>query len=189
MTRLRIAAARGSAARRRTRRVVSRRIRTPVDTIDAVAIVPAGGVGSRMGRRTPKQYLTVGGAPLIVHTARALVGSVRGVVVVAPADRVEATRRLLARHRVPRVLAVVAGGAERQESVWLGLLTVPSRVRWVIVHDAVRPFVTPDLIERVLAAAAAHGAATCGVPVRDTVKRVKEEVVQSTIDRDGLWLT
>lgn len=153
-----------------------------------VAIVPAGGLGSRMGRRLPKQYLTLGGAPLIVHTVRALARSVEGVVVVAPAGRIEATRRLLARHRVPRVLAVVAGGAERQDSVWRGLGTLPEGARWVIVHDAVRPFVTPDLIRRVLAAAVAHGAAICGIQVRDTVKRVKEGLAQSTLDRDGLWL-
>ena len=128
-----------------------------------VAVVPAGGSGSRMGRSRPKQYLSVRGVPVIVHTLRALVQSVQGVVVAAPAAHVEATRRLFARHRLPRVLAVVAGGAERQESVWLALAALPAEARWVIVHDAVRPFITPALVERVLAAARAHGAATCGL--------------------------
>ena len=142
-----------------------------------------------MGRSRPKQYLSVRGVPLIVHTLRALVRSVQGVVVAVPAARVEATRRLFARHRVPRVLAVVAGGAERQESVWLALSVLPEETRWVIVHDAVRPFITPALIERVLAAARAHGAAICGLAVRDTVKRVRQDLVHATLDRDGLWLT
>jgi len=142
-----------------------------------------------MGLRRPKQYVTLGGAPLIVHTVRAILPAVAGVIVAAPADRVEATRRLLARHRVPRVLAVVAGGPERQESVWYALQRVPLEARFVIVHDAVRPFVTADLVARVLAAAVAHGAATCGVAVRETVKRVTEELVDSTLDRGGLWLT
>ena len=154
-----------------------------------VAVVPAGGSGSRMGRSRPKQYLSVRGVPVIVHTLRALVQSVQGVVVAAPAAHVEATRRLFARLHLPRVLAVVAGGAERQESVWLALAALPVETRWVIVHDAVRPFITPALIERVLAAARAHGAATCGLAVRDTVKRVREDLVQSTLDRAGLWLT
>jgi 2-C-methyl-D-erythritol 4-phosphate cytidylyltransferase len=59
----------------------------------------------------------------------------------------------------------------------------------VLVHDAVRPFITRELIERVLDAARAHGATTCGVAVRETVKRVKGTLVQSTLDREGLWLT
>jgi len=163
--------------------------RATTDSGETVAIVPAGGMGRRMGRRRPKQYLSVGGAPLIVHTLRVLARGARGVVVAAPAAHVEATRRLLQRHRVPRVLAVVAGGAERQESVWLALSALPEATRWVIVHDAVRPFITPALIERVLAAARTHGAATCGLAVRDTVKRVRDALVQSTLDRDGLWLT
>jgi len=154
-----------------------------------VAIVPAGGIGRRMGGSRPKQYLSVGGAPLIVHTVRVLARVTEGVVVAAPAAHLEATRRLLARHRVPGALAVVAGGAERQESVWLALAAAPEAAGWVIVHDAVRPFITAALIERVLAAARTHGAATCGLAVRDTVKRVREGLVQSTLEREGLWLT
>jgi 2-C-methyl-D-erythritol 4-phosphate cytidylyltransferase len=102
---------------------------------------------------------------------------------------VPATRRLVARHRVPRVLAVVAGGAERQESVALGLAAVPDAAEWIVVHDAVRPFVTAELIARVLDAARRHGAATCGVETRETVKRVRESLVDATVDRAGLWLT
>jgi 2-C-methyl-D-erythritol 4-phosphate cytidylyltransferase len=154
----------------------------------AVAVVPAGGVGVRMGGGRPKQYLTLGGAPILVHTLRAL-ARCRLLEVAAPADRVEATRALLARFRVPRVLAVVAGGEERQESVKLGLEAVPSEAAWVVVHDAVRPFITPEIVERVLIAARVPGAATCGWPVRETVKRVRDKVVESTLPREGLWLT
>ncbi len=154
------------------------------------AIVPAGGHGARMGSRRPKQYLRLGRAPILVATLRALgrARSLAGIVVAVPAAHVSATRRLLTRARVPKILDVVAGGADRQESVWRGLQRVPEDARFVVVHDAVRPFVTPDLIERVRAAAAA-GAATCGLPVRDTVKRVTDGVVAATVPRQGLWLT
>ncbi len=154
------------------------------------AIVPAGGHGARMGSRRPKQYLRLGRAPILVATLRALGGarSLAGIVVAVPAAHVAATRRLLARARVPKILDVVAGGADRQESVWRGLQRVPEDARFVVVHDAVRPFVTADLIERVRAAAAG-GAATCGMPVRDTVKRVTDGAVEATIPRQGLWLT
>jgi 2-C-methyl-D-erythritol 4-phosphate cytidylyltransferase len=155
----------------------------------AVAIVPAGGAGSRMGVRQPKQYLRLGRVPLLVRTLRALAGAgcVSGIVVAAPRERLEATRRLLRGHRVAKILDVVVGGAERQESVWLGLQAAGS-AEWVLVHDAVRPFITPALVARVLAAAGPTGAATCGLAVRETVKRVREDVVHDTLDRAGLWL-
>ncbi|HEY7655185.1 MAG TPA: 2-C-methyl-D-erythritol 4-phosphate cytidylyltransferase [Methylomirabilota bacterium] len=154
------------------------------------AIVPAGGLGARMGSRRPKQYLRLGRAPILVATLRAL-GRARGldgIVVAVPATHVEATRRLLTRLRVPKILDVVAGGVDRQESVWRALQRVPESARWIVVHDAVRPFITGALVERVRAAATA-GAATCGVPVRETVKRVQDGVIEATVERQGLWLT
>ena len=154
------------------------------------AIVPAGGHGARMRSRRPKQYLRLGGAPILVATLRALgrARSLAGIVVAVPAAHVAATRRLLARAHVPKILDVVAGGADRQESVWRGLQRIPEDARFVVVHDAVRPFVTADLVERVRAAAAG-GAATCGMPVRETVKRVTDGAVAATVPRQGLWLT
>jgi len=157
----------------------------------AIAVVPAGGSGARMGGRRPKQYLAIDGVPIVVVTLRALARcrSIEGIVVAAPADRVESTQDLLRRFRVPRVVAVVAGGRERQDSVREGLQAAPSGAAWIVVHDAVRPFVTPELVERVLAAARVPGAATCGWPVRETVKRVSDSVVEATLPRAGLWLT
>lgn len=156
----------------------------------ATAIVAAGGTGVRMGGRVPKQYLPLGGVPLLVHTLRALARapSVLGIVVAAPGDRVQSTLAVLRRHRVPKLSGVVAGGAERQESVWLALQAVPPGSRWIVVHDAARPFIDPALVDRVLAAAARPGAATCGLPVRETVKRVRQSMVEATLDREGLWL-
>jgi 2-C-methyl-D-erythritol 4-phosphate cytidylyltransferase len=144
-----------------------------------------------MGSRRPKQYLRLGRVPILVATLRVLARTpgLGGIVVAVPAAHVEATRRLLARRRVPRIVEVVAGGADRQESVWRALQRVPEGAERVLVHDAVRPFIDPALVARVLAAAAAGGAATCGVPVRETVKRVKDGAVEGTIPREGLWLT
>ena len=163
----------------------------------AVVIVPAGGLGRRMNARQPKQYLHLGRTPLLVRTLAALAAApaVRGIVLAVPGERVEATRRLLRVHRVRKILDVVAGGVERQDSVWLGLQAVGTP-EWVLVHDAVRPFITSALVARVLAAAAGTGAATCGLAVRETVKRVREgappggepAVVDATLDRAGLWL-
>ena len=155
------------------------------------AIVPAGGLGTRMGSRRPKQYLRLGRVPILVATLRALgrARGIAGIVVVVPEAHVAETRRLLARLRVPRILDVVAGGADRQESVWRGLQRIPEQAERVLVHDAVRPFIDAALVARVLAAAAG-GAATCGIPVRETVKRVSDAgAIEATIPRQGLWLT
>jgi len=154
------------------------------------AIVPAGGLGSRMGSRQPKQYLRLGRVPILVATLRALARTrgLAGIVVAVPGAHMTATRRLLVERRVPKVLDVVAGGADRQESVWRALQRVPERARWVIVHDAVRPFIDRALVERVRAAARG-GAATCGMPVRETVKRVRDGSVETTVERTGLWTT
>jgi 2-C-methyl-D-erythritol 4-phosphate cytidylyltransferase len=155
----------------------------------AIAVVPAGGTGRRMGSARPKQYLRVGAVPLLVATLRALARGreIAGLVVAAPPDRVDTTRALLRRHRVARVLAVVAGGTERQDSVWQALQATPASVSWIVVHDAARPFISPALVSSVLAAARTHGAATCGLPVRETVKRVRDGAVEATLDRAGLW--
>lgn len=154
------------------------------------AIVPAGGLGTRMGSRRPKQYLRLGRVPILVATLRALgrARGIAGIVVAVPEAHVVETRRLLARLRVPRILEVVAGGADRQESVWRALQRIPERAERVVVHDAVRPFIGAALVARVLAAAAG-GAATCGIPVRETVKRVRDGAIEATVPRQGLWLT
>jgi 2-C-methyl-D-erythritol 4-phosphate cytidylyltransferase len=148
-------------------------------------------MGVRMGSPQPKQYLSLAGLPLFIHTLRALLssGAVERAVLAVPAARVGATRRVLRRHRIERTIDVVEGGSSRQESVWCGLQAVPAGTHWVVVHDAVRPFITGDLVERLLEAAGRVGAATCGLEVRDTVKRVTGETVHTTVDRDGLWLT
>jgi len=155
------------------------------------AIVPAGGLGTRMGSRRPKQYLRLGRVPILVATLRALARArgIAGIVVAVPEAHVAETRRLLARLHVPRILDVVAGGADRQESVWRALQRVPDDAERVLVHDAVRPFIDGALVTRVLAAAASGGAATCGIPVRETVKRVTDGAIEATIPRQGLWLT
>lgn len=143
-----------------------------------------------MGGPSPKQFLRLGDVPVLVRTLQALGRSrvLGGIVVVAPPAAVERTRRLLARHRVPRGLAVVSGGRERQESVWLGIQAVPTTADLVVVHDGVRPFITGALVRNVVEAAERYGAATCGIPVRETVKRQREGFVEATVDRDGLWL-
>lgn len=157
-----------------------------------VALVPAAGRGLRMGGDVPKQFLTLGGLPILVHSLLALerADTVHEVVLVVPsAERDYCLREIVARHGLTKVARVVPGGEERQDSVRLGLQTVGDEAEFVLVHDAVRPFLTADMIGRALARAAEWGAAVVAIPMRDTVKRVGADgLVERTVDRRGLWL-
>jgi 2-C-methyl-D-erythritol 4-phosphate cytidylyltransferase len=149
------------------------------------AIVPAGGQGVRMGRKKPG--LPLAGQSILRWTIDVLEATpvIAHVLVAVPPEDVETWRRNLA--ACPKVRAVVAGGAERQDSVRLALAAVPPDVAWVAVHDGVRPCITADLVERVVAEARAHGAAIAALPVNETVKRAADGWVTETVERNGLW--
>ena len=151
-------------------------------------LIPAGGIGTRVGRRTPKQFLRLGRETILALTLRHFTRhpDVAAVVVAAPAEHVARTRALVAGRRRTAV-DVVAGGATRQESVWCALQAAPAEAEIVLVHDAVRPFIDRALIDAVVAAAAASGAAICALPIAETVKRVRDDIVEATLDRAGLW--
>jgi 2-C-methyl-D-erythritol 4-phosphate cytidylyltransferase/2-C-methyl-D-erythritol 2,4-cyclodiphosphate synthase len=135
------------------------------------AIIVAGGRGERLGAGTPKQFLAIAGRSLLQRSIDALLACplVHEAVVVVPADYVGRAGELIGLER-SRV-KVTAGGARRQDSVAAGFGLVDEIVDVVLVHDAARPFVTADLVRRVVAAAAEHGAAIAALPARDTVKR------------------
>ena len=158
-----------------------------------VAIVPAAGSGNRMGRKLSKQYLSLGGVPLLVHTLNVfekcpLIDAL--LVVVQPPD-VEAVRTgMLPRWNLKKLAGVIPGGKERQDSVRAGIEALDRDAGLVVIHDAVRPFITVGLIENCIRVAEKEGAATVGVPVKDTVKEVAADGrVMRTCDRDLLWLT
>jgi len=157
-----------------------------------VAVVPAGGTGKRMGASAPKQFLMLGGVPMMLHSLRVLeqAPSVTEVVLVVPKqERARALTEVVERHGLKKVLKVVPGGATRQESVHHGLNEVDEDVEIVVVHDAVRPFVTEDLIERSIEAARKHGGAIVAVPMKDTPKQVgADRLIQRTLDRTEFWL-
>jgi 2-C-methyl-D-erythritol 4-phosphate cytidylyltransferase len=148
-------------------------------------VVPAAGAGTRLGGATPKALRLLAGEPLLLHAVRRLreAPSVGPVVVAAPAALVPEVQRLLAALDV----TVVAGGAERQDSVRLGLAALATDVDLVLVHDAARALVPVAVVEDVVAALRAGAQAVVPVvPVPDTVKRVAGEVVVETVDRSEL---
>ena len=154
---------------------------------DVAVLVPAAGAGVRLGPGGPKALRLLAGEPLLVHAVRrvAAAASVRLIVVAAPPGEVEAVRQLLA---PVAPVTVVAGGAERQQSVAAALAVVPAEVGIVLVHDAARALTPATLVEQVAAAVRSGRPAVIPVlPVVDTIKEVGPgEVVLGTIDRSAL---
>jgi 2-C-methyl-D-erythritol 4-phosphate cytidylyltransferase/2-C-methyl-D-erythritol 2,4-cyclodiphosphate synthase len=156
------------------------------------AIIVAGGRGARVGGDVPKQLLEIGGESILRRSVRACDGhpAVDELVVVLPEDLVAAGTTLVGETRLP--CRIVAGGARRQDSVRAGLAAVSTSADVVLVHDAARPFVTPEVIDRVVAAVVETGAAIPAMPVADTVKRGQVlgdlRSVRKTVPRDELWL-
>lgn len=156
----------------------------------AKAIVAAAGSGRRMGAGISKVFLPLAGRPLLLHTLEALAASpcLDGVVVVVRGEDVPFCRGLLRGAGLDKVEAVVAGGAERQESVARGLEALGEGVDVVAVHDGARPLCPPALVEATVAAARRTGAALAALPVKDTIKVVDADGrVVSTPDRRGLF--
>ncbi|MGN1016409.1 MAG: 2-C-methyl-D-erythritol 4-phosphate cytidylyltransferase [Faecousia sp.] len=149
------------------------------------AVIVAAGSASRMGG-IDKVMAPLGGEPMIVRSVRAFqdCDAIREIVVVTREDLIRPITSLLA--GMDKVIAVVAGGASRQESVHLGLNTLSKNIQLAAIHDGARPLVSWQLIDRTVRAANTYGAAAPGIPVKDTIKRVQGGVVTETPDRASL---
>jgi len=151
------------------------------------AIIVAGGRGERLNSELPKQFLEIGGKAILVRAVEAVWSCTRvsEMIVVVPDTHLDRARALLA----GKEAKIVAGGAERQDSVYAGLQAVSAEARLVLIHDGVRPFASREMIERVILAAEQSQAAIPGLLVRETIKEVepKSGEVVSTVDRKRLF--
>lgn len=152
-----------------------------------VAIIVAGGKGTRFGGHRPKQFLEIDGTPIIVHTLRQFeqAQEIDAVVVAVPAEEVNTFRSAVEESDLKKVSQVVAGGETRAQSVKCGLASIEA-AEVVAVHDAVRPLVTPEEIDQVMLAASNSGAAILSAPVSDTIKEVDHNRILRTVPRAQL---
>lgn len=157
------------------------------------AILPAAGLGTRMAGPQPKQFLSLGGVPILIHSLRtfAAVPRVTQIVVAVRRPEVERVQAQIAEHGFAGRVQVVEGGDSRQESVAHALSALkasPDDI--VLVHDAVRPLIDAATIDRTIDAVKQHGAAIVGVPAVDTIKQVERTahgaLVTSTIPRESI---
>ena len=152
-----------------------------------VAIVVAAGKGTRLGGNRPKQFLELGGIPVIIHTLRQFerCHEINDVVAVLPAEETAGFQSLAQEFGLQKLSRTVAGGETRAQSVKNGLAAI-SQAEIVAVHDGVRPFVKPDEIDRVVRAAIGSGAAILVAPVADTIKEIAGGRISRTLSRTDL---
>ena len=160
-------------------------------------ILPAAGLGTRMGRAVPekagtsrKQFMLLEGSPILLHTIRKFVSTpaVSEIVVALRAEDLEWVRDLLERETFAKPVRLVEGGDSRQESVENALATLSPGTELVAVHDAVRPFIELSVLDKVFAEAQETGAAIVGIVPVDTVKQVHRNKIRQTIPRERLIL-
>ncbi|MEE8326018.1 MAG: 2-C-methyl-D-erythritol 4-phosphate cytidylyltransferase [candidate division NC10 bacterium] len=159
--------------------------------MSVTAIVPAAGLGRRVGGDVPKQFRLLRGMPILTRTLLNLTTSGlvdRLILVVPPGTEDWCQKEIITPYSLPPVIEIIPGGAERQESVFLGLQRATVGTELVAIHDAVRPFVSSDLLRRTIEAARSFRAAVAAVRATETVKVVESGFIQQTPSRDHLWI-
>jgi len=153
-------------------------------------LIPAAGMGRRMENPIPKQLIELQSKPILIHTLEKFEAceSVHAVFPVVPKDRRDEIRELLDQWGIQKVQQIVSGGKERTDSVYNGLQAIDPCTDIVLIHDAVRPFVSICKIKQVIRAASEHGAALLALPATATVKRVQDHIIRHTLDRTQIWL-
>lgn len=159
--------------------------------MSVTVLIPAAGTGSRMGCSGNKQYLALADRPILAHTLLLFENhrAVDHILVISPREEIAFCRNeVVERYGFKKVRQVVAGGAERQDSVRNGLLACNAGAEDIIlIHDGVRPFLPAEKIDRVIAVAGEVGGGVVGVPVKDTIKEVEGGRIAATPDRRRLW--
>ena len=161
----------------------------------ATVLVPAAGMGRRMGASINKQYLDLAGRPILAHTLELFQQhpSIDAIYPILPADEISYCQtQIVDRYCFSKVRRIVAGGAERQDSVLNGLRALKedgaiSEESIVLIHDGVRPLFDPALIPQLIATAQRQGGCVVGVPVKDTIKQVDDGRISATPERSRLW--
>jgi len=158
--------------------------------MNRIAVIVAGGTGSRMGRDIPKQFLTINGKPIIVYTIEAFFKAYNDIriILVLHKDYISYTRQLLSDADIRQNIEIAEGGDSRFQSVKNGLKNIQQDAI-VFVHDAVRCLVTPELIKRCSDFAAENGSAIPVIPVRDSIRKFNKSTGSSeSVSREDLFI-
>jgi len=162
------------------------------NSLRTVAIIPAAGTGVRMGNDRSKQFLDLDGKPLLAVTLEKFQAcpAIDALILVAPPSDVEYCQsEIVEKYHLRKVEKVVAGGERRQDSVRLGIEASGGHYDMVLIHDGVRPLISPELITRAVDAAKEHRAVVTALPAKETVKEIdRNALVIKTYEREKIWL-
>ncbi|MBC7962150.1 MAG: 2-C-methyl-D-erythritol 4-phosphate cytidylyltransferase [Steroidobacteraceae bacterium] len=159
----------------------------------SIALIPAAGMGKRMGASVNKQYLQLNGLPIVARTISAFEHSplIYAIYLVIPADEIPyCQEHIVTACGFKKIAAIVPGGRERQNSVMNGLNAMRNCLTdddVVLIHDGVRPLVTENMLRESIAVARTHDGALVAVPTKDTIKIVADGIVVDTPPRETLW--
>lgn len=154
------------------------------------AVIVAAGKGKRMGTEISKQFLPLGGKEILAHTVQKFekAKNIRDIILVTGADSLQDVQEMAQEYGWEKIVSIVAGGKERQDSVWNGLQQVAADTEIILIHDGVRPFVTEDILDVSIETALEMGGCVAGVPAKDTIKVCDgENIAIATPDRNALW--
>lgn len=161
--------------------------------MNITAIVPAAGMGKRFKEDLPKQFLSLRKKPILAHTLQKVhdCGLISEIFLVISKERIGyCEKEIIAKHHFSKVKKIVAGGKERQDSVYNGIKEIDGLAELVVIHDGVRPFVSSKIFLDVIEEAKRHGAAAAAVPEIDTIKEVSSKgTVIRTLEREHIWRT
>lgn len=154
------------------------------------AVIPAGGMGQRLGTLQPKALVPIAGVPLLVRTLKPFqsLGLANTAVIPIPGSHRAEFEAVLEAAFPGHAMRLVEGGSERQDSVHAGILALDADTDICVIHDAARPFVSPEVIQASIDAAAEYGAATVAIPTIDTILMDDGDgFLRETPDRRLLW--
>lgn len=154
------------------------------------AVIVAAGKGKRMGTELSKQFLPLCGKEILAHTVEKFekAEKIRDIILVTGEDSLQDVQDMTQEYGWKKIRSIIAGGKERQDSVWNGLQEVAADAEIVLIHDGVRPFVTEDILNLSMETAMEMGGCVAGVPAKDTIKVCNSEnIAVDTPDRSTLW--
>ena len=155
------------------------------------ALIPAAGRGRRLAQETPKAFISIGGAPLFTFALERFEAcpTVQEIVLLVPDEKaIRQAQEIIREAGFRKVVRILPGGAERQDSVYAGLKALDPQTDIVLIHDGARPFLSIDLIRRIVEETRVWKSVVAAVPVRDTIKEISAEgYVRRTLDRRHLW--
>jgi 2-C-methyl-D-erythritol 4-phosphate cytidylyltransferase len=166
-------------------------IKKDLFSLSTVAIITAGGKGSRLGGKTVQQFISVERKPILSHVISRFEACelIDAIYIAVPEDLIEiCIEKCIKPFQFLKVKKIIAGGKERSDSVYNCLKVVDDNCKIVIIHDGVRLFVTDSMIEESINAATEHGASICAIPLHDTIKSVSEDLfIKEHRNRDGIY--